>query len=321
MLATSEVLALLRSRPGKYVSGEELSKRLAVSRTTVWKHIHHLEAEGYAIEAVPNQGYRLVSTPDRLVSEEITAGLKSKQFGKKIFCYQQTTSTNDRAMALAANQLPEGTVITAEHQTHGRGRRERNWISKAGTNLLFSLLFRPPWIAEQASLITLLMAVAVANSIRQKTGLSARIKWPNDVMVQGAKVAGILTEMQAQADKIDFVVCGVGINVNSMPVRAVRTPTISLARALGKKVERLPLLRHILEELERLYQEALSSGTDGIVQVWQTLSWLQGKVVTLRQPHGEHVTGTVMGIDETGALLLRQDTGLIKRVVSGEIGD
>jgi BirA family transcriptional regulator, biotin operon repressor / biotin---[acetyl-CoA-carboxylase] ligase len=319
MLATSDLLSLLRSREGKSVSGEELSKCLGVSRTAIWKHIHHLQDEGYDIEAVPNLGYRLISTPDRLVPDEIKAGLKSKRFGKKIFCYQQTSSTNDRAMELASDQLPEGTLITAEYQTRGRGRRERTWTSKKEANLLFSLLFRPPWISEQAQLLTLLMAVAVARSIREQTGLAAQIKWPNDVMVQDAKVSGILTEMQGQTDKIDFVVCGVGINVNSKPRGAVRTPAISLSEALRKPVGRIPLLQQILVEVEHLYQKAMASGSDSIVQAWQALSWLSGKAVTLKYPDGKQISGSVMGIDVTGALILKTDRAKTVRVVSGEI--
>jgi len=319
MLATSDLLKLLKAKKGGYISGEELSARLAVSRTAIWKHIRQLEAAGYTIAAAPHLGYRLLSTPDRLLPDEIRAGLQSKRFGWKIFCYQQTTSTNDRALELAADNMPEGTLVAAEHQTQGRGRRERTWVSRPYSNLLFTLIFRPPWIAEQAPLITLIMAVAVAKSINKKTGLHALIKWPNDVLVQNAKVAGILTEMQAQTDKIDFVVCGVGINVNAVPTRSLRYPAISLAKAKGQSVLRIPLLQQILLETEKLYTSALQQGTEVIIREWQHFSCVQGRLICIEQPTGEMLTGTVTGIDDSGALLLRLENGFIRRITSGEV--
>ena len=318
MPVTSEVLTLLRKKPGQYISGTELSRRLSVSRTAVWKHIHQLGSAGYAIEAVPHVGYRLLRAPDRLLPDEIETGLRTRRLGKKIFCYESTTSTNDRALQLAADGLPEGTLVAAEHQTRGRGRRDRSWWSSSRRNLMFSIIFRPPWVAEQASRLTLMMAAAVAAAIQGETGLEVRIKWPNDILLNQAKVAGILTEMQAQADRIAYAVCGVGINVNSAPTRGVRYPAQSLAKAAGKPVSRLSLLRRILHETDRLYTKALRSSRP-VLDAWRKYAGLEGARVRVSQPDGHIWSGWVLGVDENGSLRLRLAGGELKVLRSGEI--
>lgn len=314
-----KILEAMRLQIGQYVSGEELSGRLSVTRTTIWKLIHQLQAAGYVIEALPHLGYRLVSSPDRLLPFEIKAGLQTRVFGRKVFCFPETSSTNDRALELAAQGQEEGTLVAAEFQTRGRGRRERSWVSKAGQNLLFSLVFRPPWIAEQASLLTLLAAVSVVRAIRKVTGLSARIKWPNDVFLKDGKVAGILTEMRGQSDAIAYVVSGIGLNVNSVPNGALRQPVVSLAKQLGKPVPRLPLLRQMLLEIENLYFLAREKGPDPILEAWREYSLLNGSEVRVELPEGRKLEGMVLGVDESGALLVREERGVTRRVTSGEV--
>jgi BirA family transcriptional regulator, biotin operon repressor / biotin---[acetyl-CoA-carboxylase] ligase len=319
MPQTATVLELLRAQRGAYLSGEDLSSQLAVSRSMVWKHIRQLEGAGYVIEAVPHVGYRLVSVPDRLLPAEILAGLATKRLGRKVICFQETTSTNDRALELAARQEPEGAVVAAEHQTQGRGRRERHWHSQPGQNVLFTVLFRPSWTAEQAPLVTLLMAVAVVEGIHQATGLWARIKWPNDLLIDGAKVAGILTESQAQADRMAFAVCGVGVNVNAAPRQQVRVPATSLADLLGRPQPRVPLLRGILEAADRLYLKALKTGPRPIIESWQQYAVAMGTQVQVDLPDGSQVVGMNMGVDDSGALLVRLENGLNRRLASGEV--
>ncbi|MEW6515686.1 MAG: biotin--[acetyl-CoA-carboxylase] ligase [candidate division FCPU426 bacterium] len=319
MAQAAQVLELLRARPGTYLSGEELSTKLDVSRTMIWKHIRQLEAAGYVIEAVPHVGYRLVTAPDRLLPAEILAGLATKRLGRSVISFQETTSTNDRALELAARNQPEGVVVTAEHQTRGRGRRERVWHSRPGQNILFTVLFRPPWIAEQAPLVTLLMAVAVVEGIHRTTGLWARIKWPNDLLVDGAKVAGILTESQAQADRIAFAVCGVGVNVNEAPRQQVRYPAASLAGLLGRPQPRVPLLQEILLAADGLYAKALKEGPRPIIDAWQRHALAMGMHIQVDLPDGSQMTGMGMGVDESGALLVRLENGLTRRLTSGEV--
>lgn len=319
MLLTGRLLDLLREQGENYLSGEELSALLGVSRTAIWKHVHQLETAGYRIAAVPHLGYRLLEAPDRLLPAEIYAGLKTRVFGRNAVCYQETTSTNDRALELAAGGAPEGTLVAAESQTSGRGRSKRTWLSKPGTNLLFSLVLRPDWPLEQALLVTLLSAVAVARSIRAEMELPAQIKWPNDILIRGQKVSGILTEMRAQADLIEFIICGIGINVNAAPAGGLRTKAASLSGLLGRVVPRLPLLRRILAETERLYTAARKQGAGLILEQWEALSCMNGAPVVVEAAGGERIEGTAMGIDETGALLVRIEAGLTRRFFSGEV--
>jgi BirA family transcriptional regulator, biotin operon repressor / biotin---[acetyl-CoA-carboxylase] ligase len=319
MVSSGKLLNLLRERGGGYLSGEELSAALGVSRTAVWKHIHQLEEAGYKIAAVPHLGYRLLETPDRLLPLEIRAGLKTRFLGQHVVSYTETTSTNDRALELAAGGAAEGTVVAAESQSAGRGRSKRSWLSKNAANLLFSLVLRPDWPLEQAPLITLLAAVAVARAIRAETGLPAVIKWPNDVLIQGHKVCGILTEMRAQADLIEFIICGIGVNVNAAPAGALRTPATSLAALAGRPVPRLPLLRRILSEMETLYLATRRQGPAGILEHWETLSCMNGAPVSVETATGEKIEGTALGVDETGALLVRLEGGVTRRFFSGEV--
>ena len=315
----SGTLLLLLRRKNGFVSGEELSEKLGVSRTAVWKHIHLLEAAGYVIEAVPHRGYRMISVPDQLLPDEILFDLATRVFGREIYCYSETTSTNDRAMALAQDGLPEGTLVAAEYQTQGRGRREHTWVSQAGKNLLFSIIFRPPWVAEQGALMTLLMATAVARAIRSTCGIEVMIKWPNDILCKGKKLAGVLTEMQAQTDKIAFLVCGVGINVNHSPFGTMRYPTTSLAAENKEMVLRIPLLKNILSEVEMLYNTALEGGLSTVVDAWQALSYLQAKRVCVEQPHGRIWEGVVQGVSGNGALRVKLDDGRIETLITGEV--
>jgi len=319
MIAAGELLELLRRKREGYLSGEELSTALGVSRTAVWKHMHQLEEAGYKIAAVPHLGYRLLEAPDRLLPAEIKAGLETRVFGQNVVCYHETTSTNDRALELAAGGAPEGTLVAAESQTQGRGRSKRTWLSKPYANLLFSLILRPDWTLEQAPLVTLLFAVAVARAIRAQTDLSAQIKWPNDILIQGSKVAGILTEMRTQADLINFIICGIGINVGSAPSGVLHTQAASLAELAGRPIPRLPLLRRVLMELEQLYAAARRHGLSYIPSQWEPLSCMNGSQVIVDTAGGDRFEGTAMGVDETGALLVRIEGGLTRRFFSGEV--
>jgi BirA family biotin operon repressor/biotin-[acetyl-CoA-carboxylase] ligase len=186
--------------------------------------------------------------------------------------------------------------------------------------LLFSLILRPPWTFERIPMITLLLAVAVARGIQTATGLPARIKWPNDILIQGGKVCGILTEMRTQADQIHFLVCGMGINVNAAPGGSLKNKAVSLASLLGKPVARLPLLQRILEEIESGYVAAREKGFEQVLKQWPLLSATPpGTPLSLEVQGGEKIEGVAMGIDETGSLLVRMEIGITRRFASGEI--
>ncbi len=318
MASTSDVLALLRRHGTAWCSGEELSQHLGISRAAVWKHMQHLEAEGYTIEAVPHSGYRLVGIPDRLLPDEIDYQLNTKKIGRKIYAFKATTSTNDRAIELARAGAPEGTLVVTEYQSHGRGRRERVWLAAEGRHLLFTIIFRPPWSVAWAPRLTQVLAISMAEAIESLSGLSVSVKWPNDLMINQKKVAGILTEMQGQADMVDYVAVGAGINVNGPAPKNTRYAATSLAKELNRALDRVQLLRMILEKTEHHYLNVKNNGMTHIMAAWQQRAPMTGTIAKIEQGYRE-VEGMVMGIDEQGCLLLRTEDGLIETISSGEM--
>jgi BirA family transcriptional regulator, biotin operon repressor / biotin---[acetyl-CoA-carboxylase] ligase len=318
--ASQALLDLLRSQTGRDWTETEIASRLGWPNAQVQDQIRELQSAGYSIGSLPQQGIRLLEAPDRLLPEEIRSGLHTRRFGWRAHCFFETTSTNDVALELAAQGAPEGTLVVAENQTQGRGRNRRVWNSPPGENLLFSLILRPPWPADHASLITLLAAVAVARAVRIDAQTPALIKWPNDVYIHNAKVAGVLTEMKTQGERVQSMVCGIGLNVNAVPSGSeLRQPAMCLAEAAGKRLSRVVVLRRVLEEFENLYQHTLEQGRVFLLRQYAPLSWLDGRTVTIELSAQDRLEGTVLGIDETGALLVRLEGGLTRRVASGEV--
>ncbi|MBQ0005774.1 MAG: biotin--[acetyl-CoA-carboxylase] ligase, partial [Clostridiales bacterium] len=268
MIDKASLISLLREAD-TYVSGQELCEHFGVSRNAVWKVINHLRADGYEIEAVPNKGYTLLSTPDILSKEEIASRL-SGAIGFNLFYYDSTDSTNIRIRRLAEEGAPTGTLAVADMQTAGRGRRGRTWLSPAGMNVYMSLLLKPDITPQTAPMITLLMALAVARGITEVTGLDAQIKWPNDIVVNGRKVCGILTEMDMEADYIRDVIVGVGININealeSDFAPDIRETATSLRIESGHVVNRADIIAKSMESFMALYETFLSCKTLGFVQ-------------------------------------------------------
>lgn len=315
-----KILELFRSKGG-VVSGESLSRLLDVSRTAVWKHIKSLKSLGYVIEAVPSQGYRLVSVPDILTSAEISAGLPLQRIGTRITCLQEVDSTNLVAYRMAETGAGEGTVVIADVQTSGKGRLGRRWESPAGVNLYCSIILRPQILPLYAPQLTFLSSVAVVEAIQQTTSLRPVIKWPNDVLVHGQKVAGLLNEMSAETERVDFLVLGIGVNINmsrdQFPAD-LRHPASSLALEEGCKVDRLRFVRALLEALDTLYDAYLVSGYQPLRQKWLAQSAVLGR--TVRVTCGETtMIGVVAGIDEFGALLLECSGGRQERVLAGDV--
>jgi BirA family transcriptional regulator, biotin operon repressor / biotin---[acetyl-CoA-carboxylase] ligase len=310
------ILNFLRNSPS-YLSGEDLSHHLKVSRAGIWKSIQELRKDGYEIEAIPHCGYKLVSAPDKLFPEEIQSGLDTRFIGRKIHHYESLDSTNDTAFKLAVDSAAEGTLVVAEGQHRGRGRMGRQWISPKAKGIYFSLILRPKIIPNEAPRLTLLTAVAVAEAIRKATGLAALIKWPNDILIGEKKLGGILTELNAEVDRVKFIIIGVGINVNlkktQLPFRAT-----SVRNELGKNFSRVELLRQILTEMERHYLQYSREGFSPIIEKWKHLSATLGKRVKVTSSKGE-VEGQAMELDADGALLVRQDSGFMERVVSGDV--
>jgi BirA family transcriptional regulator, biotin operon repressor / biotin---[acetyl-CoA-carboxylase] ligase len=232
-----------------YASGEEISHRLGVSRQALWKHIQELKDSGYDIVAVPHLGYKLVSSPDRLNPYELARGLDTKFIGRKNLYFDTVSSTNDAAMQLAMKGYPEGTVIIAESQTKGRGRLGRSWFSPKYKGIYLSLLLRPKIMPNQAPLLTLMSAVSICEAVRAITDLACQIKWPNDILLHHKKLAGILTELNAETDLSRFVAIGIGLNVNNDKKALIQGAT-SLKEQKKAQINRLGLLQEILRKLE-----------------------------------------------------------------------
>ena len=314
-----KILNLLRASNNDFLSGEELARKCGISRTMVWKHIKSLEREGFGIEAVPSQGYRITSVSDILRQSDIKPGLKTRIIGKELHLFPEAGSTNTLAMDMASNGAPEGTVVIAETQTGGKGRLGRKWISPKG-NLYLSVILRPVIATYQAPLITLTGAVAVASAIRKQCGLDARIKWPNDILISGKKACGLLTEMSAEQDRIRHIVLGIGIDVNmeldALPAD-VRTLTTTLAAEAGETIDRTVLLQQVLRELDSWYQIFLANEQD-MLREWTSLNMTSGKRVTVSGA-GRVVEGLAQGIDSEGRLIIKLDDGAVHAVAAGDV--
>jgi BirA family biotin operon repressor/biotin-[acetyl-CoA-carboxylase] ligase len=314
-----KILNLLRASNKDFLSGEELARKCGISRTMVWKHIKSLEREGFGIEAVPSQGYRITSVPDILRRSDIKPGLKTRILGKELHLFPVTVSTNLLAMDMAMKGAPEGTIVIAETQTGGKGRLGRKWISPKG-NLYLSVILRPVIATYKAPLITLTGAVAVATAIRKQCGLDARIKWPNDIFISGKKACGLLTEMSAEQDRIRHIVLGIGIDVNmeldALPAD-VRALTTTLASEAGETIDRTLLLQRVLRELDSWYRVFLADELD-MLREWTSLNMTIGNRVTVTGA-GRTVEGLAQRIDSEGRLIIKLDDGTVQAVAAGDV--
>lgn len=315
------ILRLFRE-DGGFVSGEHISRELGVSRTAVWKHITSLRDSGYTIEAVPSRGYRLVTSPDLIDAESIKSQLRSKRVGQRLVCLKRTLSTNADAFRLAEDGAAEGTVVIADAQAAGKGRRGRVWSSPEGVNLYCSVVLRPVIMPHEAPQLTFISAVAVARAIEATTALKPEIKWPNDLLIDGKKVAGLLNEMSAETDGINFVILGIGVNLNMTTDQFpadLRHPATSLFMESGSRVARSRFAGIMLNELDRLYTDFLASGFAPVRQEWQQRCNANGRSVAVSDAGADVVSGMFAGIDEDGALLVQTGEGRIERILSGDV--
>jgi BirA family biotin operon repressor/biotin-[acetyl-CoA-carboxylase] ligase len=299
-----QILKALREH-SDYISGERLAEQLGVSRVSIWKHIRSLKEDGHIIEASP-RGYRLVFSPDSLLPYEFP------DLEQRIRYFRQIGSTMDAARELARKGARGGTIVIAEAQTRGRGRLNRQWLSPEG-GIYFTLILRPKISPAYAPRINLMASVAVAATIRHLFGLKAELKWPNDVLIEGKKVCGILAEMDAETDVINFVNVGIGVNANTSVAQFEETAT-SLKDMLGRGISRKELLRALLTEIER--REALLMESD-LLEEWKRLSATLNKNVRIVSL-GEEVTGQAIDIDATGALIVKGKDGSLRTVLVGD---
>lgn len=300
----SKILKALRET-GDYVSGEVLGRELGVSRISVWKHIHNLKEVGYIIEASP-KGYRLISSPDLLLPYELP------DLRQKIIHFREIGSTMDVARELARKGAREGTMVIAETQSHGRGRLSREWLSPEG-GIYFTLILRPKISPAYAPRINLMASVAVAKAIRESFGLKAELKWPNDVLIEGRKVCGILAEMEAEIDAVNFVNLGVGINAN-FSISQFEGRATSLRDELRMEISRKELLSSIVTEINK--QQGLLIRVD-LLEQWKALSATLNKDVRIIAP-GEEIIGRAIDIEADGALIVKDKDGSLRRAIAGD---
>lgn len=316
----SKILEILR-QANDYVSGEQLSRELGVSRSAVWKNINHLRSSGYVIHSVTNRGYKLCTAPDILSADEIRNGLETLALGKNICALDEVDSTNEEAKRQGTLGAPHGSVFVAERQTGGKGRLGRAWVSPPGTGIWMSVLLRPAIAPSEVPQITLITGLAVCRAIRACTGCEALIKWPNDIVIGSKKVCGILTEMAAEEDRINYIVAGIGINVNteSFPEELAKKAT-SLFMETGMHISRSALVRTILQELENCYDHFLTEVTADLLTPYRKFCVSLNRSVTVTRGNPPvPVTGTAVDISSNGELVVRTPGGTLLYVNSGEV--
>lgn len=315
----NEILDYFRKANGKFVSGEQISQDLGVSRTAVWKQINVLKSRGYIFESSTRKGYRLIYAPDLLTPLEIEGVLRTKTFGRCVHYLESTTSTNEEAKKLAREGAEEGTIVVAEEQTSGRGRLTRNFFSPFAKGIWFSIILRPHFLPMEAAKCTLMAGVAVCRAIRRMGLPECGIKWPNDILCHGKKMVGMITEMSASMEKIDYIIVGIGINTGAKKEEfpeAFRESAASFASE-GVEVSRKELLAAVLSELEGEYHIAETEGFDQVLEDWKSLSVTIGQDVRVIF-NEDSFTGRAVDIDKDGCLLV--DTGdHVERVIAGDV--
>lgn len=305
----------------EFLSGQHLAELAGCSRTAVWKHIEDLRSEGFEFEAVRRKGYKITSIPEKMTADKITLGLKSEFIGRHLHYHDSVESTQKIAYKLAYENAEEGTVVIAEEQTAGRGRMDRKWHSPKYTGIWMSIILRPQLPIPKAPQLTLIAAVGVVQAIEEVSGLLPEIKWPNDILINGKKVTGILTELQAEADRINSIIIGIGVNVNTkredFPEDLSQIAS-SLAIESGMQIDREKLVRTIFEKLERLYILYLEKGFFPIKLMWESYAVSIGKRITARTLTGE-IKGKATGITEDGVLLVEDHEGKVHHIYSADI--
>jgi BirA family biotin operon repressor/biotin-[acetyl-CoA-carboxylase] ligase len=306
----------------QYVSGEALSAELNISRAAIWKHIKSLKNKGFKIESSTNKGYRLVHAPDLLLPDVIRSELKTKVIGRNINYHEALPSTNKEARVLAENEAANGTIIVAETQSSGRGRRGRSWESPPG-GLWMTIVLRPSISPEKAPMLTLLTGMVVAQTIQDISGLEIKLKWPNDVRIGGKKVCGILTELSAEQDIVNYILVGLGINVNvtidKFP-KELRSQVTSISHELKHTIDRVEFAKQLLENFEKEYLDFAKDPETAIpiiIEHWRQLSDTIGRTVKVETITGSNV-GLAKNIAPDGALIVESETGELIRIIAGD---
>lgn len=316
------IVEMLKSAGENFISGESIAGELGITRTAVWKHIQKLRENGYRILSRERHGYKLEDAPDLLLPSEIQVGLDTEIIGKSMEYFPIVESTNRTAKALAYHGAADGTIVVAEEQTGGKGRLERNFYSPRCKGIWFSVILRPNFLPHDAPKCTLMAAVAVAEAMA-RFNLKAGIKWPNDIMFDGRKLVGILTEITGEMGKITYIVIGIGINVNmnrdDFP-EELRDVAASLSEMTGEELSRVELFRAVLEEFDKLYREVSESGFGNVIERWRKYNVTLGKKVRVISAGdcGDTFTGKAVDLDKDGALVVETPQGL-RTVYAGDV--
>ena len=312
------ILKILRET-GDYVSGQEICEKLGVSRTAVWKVIRQLQEEGYQVDAARSRGYRIIDGPDVMTAEEVESLLDTEWAGKPVGYYPETDSTNIRIRHLGDEGAPHGTLAVADRQTAGRGRRGRTWESPGGSCIYMSILLRPDLAPEKAPMLTLVMACGVAEGIMDCADVKVQIKWPNDIIVSGKKLAGILTEMSTQVDYINHVTVGVGINVNVQNFPEEIQTATSLLSETGTQTKRAPVIAAVMKHFEENYKIFMQTeDMSGLMEKYSSLLVNQGREVLILEKDAEY-KAYAEGINQKGELVVRREDGTVENICAGEV--
>ena len=318
-----KVLSFFQTHDSEYLSGQDLSDVLKISRVAVWKHIKKIQTLGYKIESKQKLGYRLIDNTEKLLPWEITRDLKTKLIGKRVYYFEEIDSTQNFAQNIAADKKENGTIIIAEKQTSGRGRLDRKWTSPKG-GIWFSLIIHPKFDVSSSTLIPILSAVALSKSIKSVLGIETEVKWPNDITMNGKKVAGVLVDASFQTNSIDYLILGIGINFDidtkKLEKRLTKTPNFYGIDSLRGKEDKTPpktLLKEFLLQFEKNLFQLDKGEKSKIIKEWTKRAAGIGKKITINTSNGK-ISGISQGIDNDGALKIKTRNE-IKKIYVGDV--
>lgn len=313
-----KILEVILDNEKEFISGEELSKKLGISRTAIWKHIRILRSQGYNIESVNKKGYRLVDEPtDLLNPQNIYRNLKTKFIGKNVLHFETIDSTNDYAKKIG-NELRDGSVIISEEQTKGKGRLGRVWESKAGEGIWMSIILKPNIIPNKAPFITLIAGASIVKALNI-LGVDAKIKWPNDITINNKKLSGILTELSAEIERVNYIVVGIGMNVKDTDFEEELQDKATSLYKENYNVSRVDIVKEILCQFEKLYLDYIEKDDKKeVLDICRQYSAIINKEIYVIKNDQKELVDCI-GINEEGNLIIKNKYGNLEEIMSGEV--
>ncbi len=321
-LDNEKIIQILKDHEGRFVSGEVISQEVGITRAAIWKRIAALKDLGYVVDARQNMGYRLMRSPDILTPSEIQYRLGTKIVGKEVRYYPVLESTNAEAFRLASSGAADGLVVITDHQTGGKGRLNRTWFSFRRQSISLSVVLRPKIVPYLATMLTYMTGIALYEAIYAQTAIKPSLKWPNDILMRGKKVAGVLCELNTETDIVNFAVIGMGVNLNVRKKRfpeEIREASTSLYEETKKRLKRVAFVKELLRQLDYWYSVFLRDGGDSrILAEWKERSQIVGQNVRIRS-FEEEIVGKVVDVDSYGALMIETEDDKKKRVIAGDL--